>query len=61
MVVLFVDDDEAEVEHGRKDGGPRAYADLGPGRSTQAAPLFGALRVVEGRVEDGHLIAKARA
>ena len=56
-VVLLVDEDEAEVGHGREDGGARADDDAGLA-AADAVPLLGALVGRERGVQQGDLGAE---
>ena len=55
LVVLLVDEDEAEIRRGRKDGGARADDD-GRVAAANAAPLLAAFIGREGGVEQRDLL-----
>ena len=56
-VVLLVDEDEAEVDHGREDGGARADDNAGFA-AADAVPLLGALVGRQAGVQQGDLRAE---
>ena len=56
--MLLIDDDEAEVLHGREDAGPRTDNDAGLS-STNAAPLFGSFSVMKRGMKNCDPIAEA--